>query len=419
MLRKIMPWFGSKGELPTTANQPSKIPDGSGKSIKMESSLAKAMRSADGYIKGTYLWFFISIFFIWAGWSLIRRNSAYVTLDCDSGECTLTIQPPYSFLPRNSDSGIPMKTRSRSKRRTKIEFKRDQLVRADNIKWNPETQIIVENYGINSPTYSSSQQQNTEEQAQDEGDAGPGRSKNQRNRKKKNKHKRHKPAYNRGPDKNGHYDSYVIILRDPLPMEEENADSNESPSKRMARQMAAQHDHMLHDPNSLASLLAPFAISLSNNEYIIHPRDFNLQTRRLARTIVSKIVGYTKGRRSSFIVRESRPVSWQGLLLLILGIFSFVLCLLLGQFWEEYDPTKAGSYRKRMAEIRKRQEASKLRQKRSVRRKPPIKRYSVAQPALKRNEAAPDKQRFNESVKISTAGTSMRARHNAGVNRNS
>merc|ERR1711966_644159 len=93
--------------------------------------------------------------------------------------------------------------------------------------------------------------------------------------------------------------------------------------------------------------LAPFAISLSNNEYIIHPRDFNLQTRRLARTIVSKIVGYTKGRRSSFIVRESRPVSWQGLLLLILGIFSFVLCLLLGQFWEEYDPTKAGSYRKR------------------------------------------------------------------------
>lgn len=428
MLRKVTSWFGS-GELPTTLTQSTgSVPDGSGKSIKMESSLANAMRSADGFIKGTYVWFFISIFFIWGGWSLIRRNSASVVLDCDAAGCTLTIQTPYSFLPKNSDSGVPVLTRSRSKRRTKIELKRDQLVRADNIKWNPKAQVIVENYGLNSPTYAS-QQQNTEEQGQGEGDAElPNKSRNQHNKRKNKKHKRHSHGYNRGPDKDGNYDSYVIVLRDPLPSSyesnEENTDPNESPSKTMQRQMAAQHHHMMDDPNSLASLLAPFAIhgsGVSNGdsiEYLLHPRDFNLQTRRLARTIVSKIVGYTKGRRTSCIVRESRPVSWQGLVLLILGIFSFVLCLLLGQFWEEHDPTKVGSYRKRMAEIRKRDEATKLRQKRSVRRNPPLKRHGATQPPLKRPEDVQrSTQRGNDPVRTSAAGTTVRARHNAGANR--
>lgn len=448
LLRKIIAWVGSLGsssDLPTTFNQPSQVPDGSGKSIKLESPLAKALRSADGYIKGTYVWFFISVFFIWGGWSLIRRNSASMVLDCDADGCTLAIQTPYSFLPRNSQSGVPIKTKSRSKRRIKIELKRDQLVRADNIKWNPKAQMIVENYGLNSPTFAS-QQPNTEEQREESEERHRHPRKN-RNKRKNKKHKRHNPAYsNRGPDKDGNYHSYVIVLRDPLlppssESSEEDADPNESPSKTMQRKMAArhtlmaaQHDLMMDDPNSLASLLAPFSISANgvsqgdSMEYLIHPRDFNPQTRRLARTIVAKIVAYSKGRRSSCIVRESRPVSWQGLVLLILGIFSLVLCLLLGQFWEEHDPTQVGSYRQRMAEIRKRNEATKLRQKRGLRRKPLPKRQAAAQPALKRQGAAqpplkrPDDvqrsmHRASDSVRISAAGTTMRVRRNAGANR--
>merc|ERR1711862_1063563 len=92
----------------------------------------------------------------------------------------------------------------------------------------------------------------------------------------------------------------------------------------------------------------------------------------------SKINAYTKGRRSNVIIRESRPVKWQGLVLLILGIFSFVLCLLLGQFAEEFDPTKHGSYKSRMAEVRRREGAKKSRLRRSharaagaIRRRPP------------------------------------------------
>ncbi|KAL9189025.1 hypothetical protein ACHAXT_011515 [Thalassiosira profunda] len=351
--------FGGGGGLPTTAS--SKIEDGSGKSIKMEAPLAKAIRSADGFIKGTYIWLFVSIFFIWGGWTWIRRSSASIVLDCKAEGCTLTFQPPYSFLPRDSDSGIPIKRKSRSKRKTKIDIKRDQLVRADNILWDPNSQEIVQNYGLNSPSYASQQQNDNDDEVEDEGqDEGipnkrPNKKWNKRNKKKRKKYKKKRNAatYKNGrPDADGNYDSYVIILRDPLPPSiegEEEEDPDESPSMRMARQMEMQHHHMAHDPNSLASVIAPFAVKdsdIASTEYIVHLRDFNLgQTRRLARTAVSKINAYAKGRRATCILRESRP------------------------FWEEYDPTKVGPYRKRMAELRKREEARKARQRKNYSRR--------------------------------------------------
>ena len=273
-------------------------------------------------------------------------------------------------------------------------------MRADNIKWDPIAQRIVENYGANSPTYAS-QQVN-----QDEDESKPESNRPTKQWKKHTKYQKKKggnkaPAYRAGsPDADGNYDSYIIILRDPLPStptssSENNEQDNESPSKKMQREMQAQHKSMTHDPNSLASLLAPFDIQdddsqsrrrinsdedsnndnnfLSKTEYILHTRDFNIgQTRRLARTAVSKINAYTKGRRTNFVLRESRPVAWQGLVLLILGIFSFVLCLLLGQFYEDSDPTKDGSYRKRMAELKKRNEAMQKRRTRNVGAKPVV-----------------------------------------------
>ncbi len=273
------------------------------------------------------------------------------------------------------------------KRKSKIDIDREQLVRADNIKWDPITQRITANYGSNSPTYSSQQK----DEGEDESTTASKRPTKPWNKHDKKK-KKQKPSYRSGgPDDDGFYDSYVIVLRDPLPAANlsENEDYDESPSKKMQRQMQAQHKFMVNDPNSLSSLLAPFAIQdgsesrqnsrrineneetvFSNTEYIIHPRDFNIgQTRRLPRTAVAKINAYTKGRRTNFILRESRPVAWQGLIMLILGIFSFVLCLLLGQFYEESDPTKEGSYRKRMAEIKKRNEAMN-RKRKNIGKKP-------------------------------------------------
>jgi hypothetical protein len=365
--------------LPTTLAE-STVADGSVKSIKIDASLAKAIRSADGFIKGTYAWLFVSIFLIYSGSVWIFRNSASIVLNCQADGCTFNFHTPYGFVPKKSIHGI-IPTTDKSKRKTTIEIKRDQLVRADNIKWDPESQVIAENYGLGSPSYSS-QQQNEDE---DEGGEGEGDSRrptkpwnkhkkynNKKNyrSKKKGKKGKYKSYYMTGPDADGNYDSYAVVVRDPLPSSfngDEESDPDESPSKRMQRQMAARHNSMMNDPNSFASLIAPYAITSNDSmEYIIHLRDFNVgQTHRLPRTSVSKVNAYTTGRRKNFVLRESRPVKWQGLVLLIVGIFSLVLCLLLGVFWEEYDPTKVGSYRKRMAEMRKRNAAKKLAAQRS------------------------------------------------------
>lgn len=424
---------GGGGELPTTFSQPSKVPDGSVKSIKLETPLAKAIRSADGFIKGTYVWLFVSLFFIGGGWTWIRRNTSSIVLDCQSVEgCTLSIQTPYSFVPRNSvDDGN--KARGRSRRKAKVELKKEQIVRADNIKWDPESQVIVENFGLSSPTYRSHRRDEEEEEdvgeaPEEDSDKRPNSKKRKQPPKKYKQNKRNNSRIGL-PDEDGNYESYVIILRDPTPPGfEDEIDPEESPSMRMARRMKAQHDFMANDPNSLANVLGPYAVphddpnnnKYASTEYIIHPRDFNIgQTRRLPRSTVAKVNAYANGRKSSFVVRESRPVAWQGLVLLILGIFSLVLCLLLGQFWEEHDPTKVGSYRKRMAELRKREEAKKQRLRRSAARKPPLKRPAGKQPSLRRPEGASSSSglgvRTGSSVVRKPSTGSVRSRPNAGA----
>ncbi|KAL7503514.1 hypothetical protein ACHAXN_001300 [Cyclotella atomus] len=329
----------------------SSVPDGSGKSIKMDAPLVKAIRAASIATKYTYVWFGVSVLFIWSGWSLISRGSASMILDCKGSGCTLQISKPKSFIPRNSNSSAS------SKRKVRIEFTKDQLVRSDNILWDPDAQQIVENFGLSSPTYNDKE----EEEMDYEGRKRP----NKQWKKHKKKKKKKFTSKLWGPDDNGNYHSYTLVLRDATPDLDEGGNSgegDESPSMKMARQMQQRHNAMMNDPNSLAAKLSQFSVhsGLQNDnslEYNLHLRDFNVaQTRRLARTAVSKINAYAKGRRSSFTIREARPVSWQGLTLLILGIFSLILCLLLGQFWEEYDSTKDGSYRKRMAEIKRRKE---------------------------------------------------------------
>ena len=51
------------------------IPDGSGKSIKMDAPLVKAFKSASGITKYSYVWLGVSVLFVWCGWGLISRNS--------------------------------------------------------------------------------------------------------------------------------------------------------------------------------------------------------------------------------------------------------------------------------------------------------------------------------------------------------
>jgi len=49
------------------------------------------------------------------------------------------------------------------------------------------------------------------------------------------------------------------------------------------------------------------------------------------------ITNYADGKRDALIIREIRNVAWQGIIGIIFGMFSFLLCLLIGQFWEPED----------------------------------------------------------------------------------
>lgn len=322
-----------------------------------------------------------------------------MVLDCKSSGCTLTINTPKKFAARNSSS------QRNTKRKTRIEFSRDQLVRSDNILWDPSSERIVENYGLSSPSYDGSRTDEEEEDFEQQDRKGrPNKPWNKHKKKKKQQRKKKNKSYAAkmfGPDENGYYASYTLVLRDPTPDLNDGENEEEtSPSMKMA----ARHKAMLHDPNSVAAQLAPFALRSSGDEmdsleYNLHLRDFNIgQTRRLPRTAVAKINSYAKGRRSSFAIREARPVSWQGLTLLILGIFSLVLCLLLGQFWEEYDATKDGSYRKRMAEIKRRKEAELQRRKKVGTRQPARSGYNGSNVRLRTGASSGAESRGTSGV---------------------
>jgi hypothetical protein len=64
------------------------------------------------------------------------------------------------------------------------------------------------------------------------------------------------------------------------------------------------------------------------------------QSRRRVKSTVQKIDSYIKRRRHKLTVKESTPPSWQGILLLVVGIFGIVLTALIGQFSESDETPK-------------------------------------------------------------------------------
>ena len=79
----------------------------------------------------------------------------------------------------------------------------------------------------------------------------------------------------------------------------------------------------------------------NKGEYMIIMRKYNVEDRkRRVTSLMRSIENYIERRREAVIIRENRNVAWQGILGLIFGVFSFLLSLLVGQFWE---PTKSNS----------------------------------------------------------------------------
>lgn len=256
----------------------------------------EAFSKASFHTKATYFWLTISLMVAWMGFRGIRHGHASVWLTCTSQSCELEITPP----------GPPKVTR--------ITILREQLIRADVVKADSKGTVVRVL----------------------EGTAAAGAMPHKytaANKRKKGKNKA--PRYDtgdKGPDEDGNYDSYVLVVSEHGPDTSDADDSNSSGEKKEKTRKPPRPRR--HPTNSLEPLNR-IVESNDDGEYVFHMRRFNLgQSRRKALTTVTRINSYIRNRRHKLQVRETKTVAWQSIVAIVLGLFSLILSLLVGQFWE-------------------------------------------------------------------------------------
>ena len=72
------------------------------------------------------------------------------------------------------------------------------------------------------------------------------------------------------------------------------------------------------------------------NEYVFILRKYAKNKRRgSVRPQHSRLKSYLSGRRKLVTVRENKGPSWSGVFCLVFGLFTLLISIILGQFWEE------------------------------------------------------------------------------------
>lgn len=214
---------------------------------------------------------------------------ASIWLTCHAEECTLEITPP------GRGGGV------------EVEFARRQLIQAHAIKVDANGKFVK--LDDSSPFFPS-----------------------YRNKKSKGNKKTYQKDPNSGPDKEGNYDSYHLVLQpgksDNVNKEKEGNEDWEDDYKVEESDFEAIKDYTTVD---------------NEGRLLISMRRFNLgQTRRRTRTMVNKVDTYVKQRRDKLVIKENASLSVWGILQLIFGIFMLLLTILLGQFMEESKPRRHG-----------------------------------------------------------------------------
>mmetsp|Transcript_32987 Transcript_32987/g.71388 ORF Transcript_32987/g.71388 Transcript_32987/m.71388 type:complete len:409 (+) Transcript_32987:207-1433(+) len=269
----------------------------------------EAFSKASLHTKATYVWLLLSLAIAWTGFRGIRHGHASVWLTCTSKSCQLEITPP----------GPPKVTR--------ITILREQIIRSDVVKVDADGEVVrvlegTAASGVMPHRYTSA------------------------NKKKRGKATGRKHDLgDKGPDEDGNYDSYVLVIR------EDGADTSASAKEKEdgingegegegegvtsggedGRTQRKPGEHPTNKLEPLNRFIEPNDIG----EYIFHMRRFNLgQSRRKALSTVTRINSYVRNRRHKLAVRETKHVAWQAIVAIVFGLFSLILSLLCGQFFE-------------------------------------------------------------------------------------
>lgn len=307
--------------------------DGSAKSIRLQKPLIQVWKEASVATRSTYILLFSFLFMFWFGIRLLRYNNAHIHLTCRAADCTLSIYP-----------------RGWSKQ-YKVEFPRRQLIDIFAVKATLEGHFIERQTNL----YESFREPPPQQHHHHHKGGGPPR--------------KSSPMYShyKGPDENGHYTSYALIFRskrgfETIQEEKQAAAATESEhkdegaeqegaggEKQASETTTARQEEETSDAAAAASQeLSPFELvdfssqlseyleDIGDGQYRLIMRLFQIpQSRRRVSTMIHRVESYIKKRRQSLMVKENAVPSWQGILLLVIGILGFLLTLLLGQFWDE------------------------------------------------------------------------------------
>ena len=159
-----------------------------------------------------------------------------------------------------------------------------------------------------------------------------------------------------GPDNDGNYDSYTLVLRDPQQQQQQH-------------QQEEEDEERLDELQPLDGLDRFATREQISNHYVVMMRQYNMgQTRRRARTLSNKVDSYIKQRRHKLLIKENATMRWQGIMGLVVGLFSLLLTLLVGQFYDPAPPSMGGPGSRQEQQRRKRQQQQQRRNQPSQRR---------------------------------------------------
>ena len=149
-----------------------------------------------------------------------------------------------------------------------------------------------------------------------------------------------------GPDENGWYDSYVLVVAEHGPDPEDNINGREDIGGIAGHHMEKNSDggeenykkqitpRGRHPTNTLEPL-QEFVKPDENGSYTFQMRRFNVgQSRRKASSTATRINSFARKRRHKLSVTETMTVPWQAIVAIVVGMFSLIVSLLVGQLWD-------------------------------------------------------------------------------------
>lgn len=302
-------------ELPITSQSSSL--NGSGKSIHTDAPIIRSIKQTSSCTKFSYILLLFSIFMILYGWRAVMTNRAHLSLTCHMESCALEIGG--SNLPKTYHVLIPRK----------------QIIRTDYVKLDDAGNEIVE-------VLQGSYRPKTGHQA-----------------KKSTKY----------------FDSYTLVLKNEIDDGDDYNDNNmkehiDKHTKHIQKSLILYNKLSSSELKTIGIVTQNNTINSSSsssspgdnnndNEHTYIMRRYWVSNR--AWVNYNRLKSYIQGKRNKVVIREYKPPSVFGILLIVFGIFFMIFCLILGQFIDDSDFYSSGKSRENVVARRKRMESQRQR----------------------------------------------------------